>query len=190
MHSIIPLKILVSDRHHIPLFVWRSCVKVSEFSLTEGALSKRALDLRGLGFLGGFQQFWKVCAVTNLEQCSTARYPSGCWAFSALSLKASRLWVFLMISLERSFRDSRILPWVPKDRGRLMSVISTMSSWESFRSTSLSLLPTFFQWLEVTIDVKRSFFQRVCREGSVKKSWYKILALQLILECLPDILGS
>jgi hypothetical protein len=45
----------------------------------------------------------------------TARCPCACWACSALSLKASCRRSFLMISMERSFRDTRILLWVPKD---------------------------------------------------------------------------
>ena len=158
MHSMVPLKSLVSDRNHIPsLFVCRSWANVSEFSFAGGALSKRALCRRGSGFPGLFQQLWGVCVVTNLEQCShqtfsrlrrrlsslvrlIARGPWGCWACSALSLKASCRRSFLIISMERSFRDSRILLWVPKDGGRPISVIRTTSSWGSSSLTSLSLL--------------------------------------------------
>ena len=152
----VPLKNLVSDRNHIPsLFVYRSWENVSEFTFAEGTLSKRALCRRGSGFPGLFQQLWVVCVVTNLEHWShqtfrrlrrlsslvrlIARSPWG-WACSALSLKAARRRSFFIISMERSFRDSRILLRVPKDGGRPMIVIRTTSLWGSFSLTSLSLL--------------------------------------------------
>ena len=70
----------------------------------------------------------------------TARCPCGCWACSVLSFKASYRRLFLIVSMESSFRDSRILPWVPKDGGRPVSDMRTTSSSGSFRLPSLSFL--------------------------------------------------
>ena len=97
---------------------------------------------------------WRLFSLVRL----TDRCPCGCWACSALSLKASCCRTFLIISMERFFRDSSILLWVPKDGGRPISVIRTDKLLRKLQLDVIESSPDGFHWLDVTIDVKRSFF--------------------------------
>jgi len=157
MHSMVALKSLVSDGNHIlSLFVCRSwqtfqsfpslkeryrsvlyaaesqdfqvCSRSSEECLLSQTLSSARPD------------FFSFASRTVFSVRLTARCPRGWWACSALSLKASCRRFLLIISMESSFRDFRILLWVPKDGGRPINVMRTTSSSGSFRLASLSLL--------------------------------------------------
>ena len=155
--------------------VYCSWAKVSESSVSEGKLSKRALGCQGSGYRNLFQQLWGVCVVAKFDQCSrqnlsrlfwwlsslvrsTSRWPCGCWACSALSLKASFRRSFLIISMERSFWNKEILVLSPQRWGRPIRVMRMTRSSGKFQTDVFKSSPDEFHQLDLTINVKKLFF--------------------------------